>query len=284
MDADEPLASFSTIAVDDVRLPDLDVYRHLKDRHLKCREGLFVAEGSEVVRRLLRSRFAVHSLLVTPEKLARLRDDVPAQVPVYVASVAQMEQVAGFAIHRGAVACGHRQPRRSLDAVLAEVVDPRLVVVLEGVCDAQNVGLMVRNARHSGRIWSSPADVAIRSIGGRFGWSMGNVFRVPICESEYVLGDLRALRDRYGMTLVAGGAIRRSHLAAPGRQAAACGVAVRLRGCRAITGCSGNLRPAGDSARPSGERLGERRGCGGASSCTHSRRDDTRRHCGGTIC
>ena len=51
--------------VTDVDAPELDVYRHLKDKHLRCREGLFVAEGLEVVRRLLRSRLETHSLLVT---------------------------------------------------------------------------------------------------------------------------------------------------------------------------------------------------------------------------
>jgi tRNA G18 (ribose-2'-O)-methylase SpoU len=189
--------------VTDLDLPALDVYRHLKDRHLKCRQGLFIAEGLEVVRRLLRSSFEVQSLLVTPGKLERLSGDVPPGVPVYVASVEQMESIAGFTIHRGSLACGVRPPRPSLEQAIAAAGDGRLVVVMENVADAQNVGVTVRNAAAFGAdlvVLAGCADAFYRRA---VRVSMGNVFVVPLYLSDDLVEDLPVLRQRLGLELVA---------------------------------------------------------------------------------
>ena len=201
--SDHESTTLSITPVDDLDLPALDVYRHLKDRGLKCREHLFVAEGLEVVRRLLRSEFAVHSLLVTPEKLRLLRADLVPGVPVYVATVEQMGHIAGFAIHRGAVACGHRRESPDLEAALAAAAPTRLVVVMQNLCDAQNVGSMVRNAAAFGAglvVTSHCCDPFYRRA---IRVSMGNVFRVPIYDTDELVADLLALRARLGLALVA---------------------------------------------------------------------------------
>ena len=113
-----------------------------------------------MVRRLLRSGFGVQSLLLTPGKLERLRADLRPEVPVYAASVEQMEAIAGFTIHRGAVACGIRRPKLSLDQAVIAAGDGRLVVVLENICDAQNVGAALSLHDTDGApIWPEPAIV-----------------------------------------------------------------------------------------------------------------------------
>ena len=189
--------------VDDVDLPALDVYRHLKDKHLACRAGLFVAEGLEVVRRLLGSRFGVHSLLLTPGKLEQLRADLGPDVPVYVASVEQMEAIAGFTIHRGAVACGIRRPKMNLDQAVAAAGDGRLVVVLENICDAQNVGVIIRNAAAFGTDLVVLAGCCDPFYRRAVRVSMGNVFNTPLYFSDHLVEDLRVLKQRLGVELVA---------------------------------------------------------------------------------
>jgi len=183
--------------------PELEVYRHLKDRHLKCRKGLFVAEGLEVVRRLLHSRLTVHSLLVTPRKLDRLAGDIQPGVPVYVADLDRMQAVAGFAIHRGAVACGYRPAPATLADAMTAAEQTRLVVVLENICDAQNVGGVLRNAAAFGVglvMLSGCCDPFYRRA---IRVSMGNVFRVPLYATERLVEDLEALRRRLGFELIA---------------------------------------------------------------------------------
>ncbi len=189
--------------VDDLDLPALDVYRHLKDKHLACREGLFVAEGLEVVRRLLRSEYGVDSLLVTPAKLERLRDDLRPEVPVYVASVEQMEAIAGFTIHRGAVACGIRGPKLSLEQALTAASGGRVVVVMENICDAQNVGVIIRNAAAFGAsliVLCGCCDPFYRRA---VRVSMGNVFGMPLYYSDRLAEDLGFIKQRLGVEAVA---------------------------------------------------------------------------------
>ncbi len=209
------------IEVHDVDDPALGVYRHLKDRQLKAREGLFIAEGLEVVRRLLRSAVRVHSLLLTERTLSRLRGDISAAEArdplrssglVYVATPQQMERIAGFAIHRGAVACGHRPAPPALEGVIAAAQaaeaarsDGRLlIVVVQNVCDAQNIGLILRNAAAFG------VDLVVLGDGSCDPYyrravrvSMGNVFGLTIYETVSLARDLPLLRERLGVRLVA---------------------------------------------------------------------------------
>lgn len=133
------------IEVDDPADERLADYVGLTDAALARRDsGVFVAEGVLVIRRLLASRFPVRSLLLAANRVDALADALDAvEAPVYVASQAVMNKVAGFAIHRGALAAADRLPLPSV----AELVErARLVAVLEGVNDHENMGSLFRNA------------------------------------------------------------------------------------------------------------------------------------------
>ncbi|HWA63860.1 MAG TPA: RNA methyltransferase, partial [Caulobacteraceae bacterium] len=94
---------------DDRRIAD---YRHVRDRDLVGREGLFVAEGEVVLRVLARNpRHETLSLLIAAQRLDAQADLVaafPPQTPVYAASQAVMDAVVGFPIHRGLLGIGRR--------------------------------------------------------------------------------------------------------------------------------------------------------------------------------
>src|SRR5262249_37654176 len=60
--------------VEDPEDPRLIDYREIRDADRRRRSGTFIAEGREVVRRLLRTRrYEIRSALVTPPALAALR-------------------------------------------------------------------------------------------------------------------------------------------------------------------------------------------------------------------
>jgi len=192
----------SIVAIDRFDDPCLDDYRSVTDAVLLRRRNRFVAEGRLVVQRLLESRHCVVSVLVNAAShrameapLARL----PHDVPVYVCDAADFRSVVGFNLHRGCLALAERPPRREL----AEVLDGAdLVVVLEGVSDADNVGSAFRNAAAFGaRVLLSPTCCdplyrkAIRT-------SMGSVLRLPYTWLTSWPGDLVALRDA-GFTIAA---------------------------------------------------------------------------------
>lgn len=135
----------TAIEVDDPADERLADYVGLTDAALARRgDGVFIAEGVLVIRRLLESRYPVRSLLLAANRVAALADVLDGVgAPVYVASQAVMDEVAGFPIHRGALAAADRLP---LPSVAEVVADARLVAVLEGINDAENMGSLFRNA------------------------------------------------------------------------------------------------------------------------------------------
>jgi len=106
--------------------------------------GLVIAEGVVVVRRLIGSPYPVRSLLGVPRRLAELAGDLDGvDVPAYTADAETMAEVVGFHLNRGVLAVADRVPAPDPAALLAGA---RLVAVLEGVNDHENLGALFRNA------------------------------------------------------------------------------------------------------------------------------------------
>jgi tRNA G18 (ribose-2'-O)-methylase SpoU len=137
--------------IDDADDPRLGDYRELKDAAARRRiEGdqLFIAEGPVAIERMIASGHAVRSVLLDDRKYARLAELVdPLGVPVYVVDNRLLHDIAGFDLHRGAIAAGTRQPVSSLDALARS---SRRLALLEGLNDPENLGAIARSARAFG--------------------------------------------------------------------------------------------------------------------------------------
>ncbi len=133
--------------VEDPEDPRLADYREIRDAERRRRDGTFIAEGRQVVRRLLgAARYRVRSALVTPPALDALGPALMAAgVHVFMVRQAIVEAVVGMEFHHGCLAAGERGPEPSAQYVLGELRSDR-VVVLEGLGDSSNVGAMFRNA------------------------------------------------------------------------------------------------------------------------------------------
>lgn len=134
------------IRIEDPGDPKLADFRHLRDADVQRRGGAFIAEGVLVIRELLRSGYPVRSLLLTDDKLTRLSPDLEglsAEPVIYVAAPGVLEEVAGFHVHRGALASASRPPLRAPADLLACA---RLIVIAEGINDHENLGALFRNA------------------------------------------------------------------------------------------------------------------------------------------
>jgi tRNA G18 (ribose-2'-O)-methylase SpoU len=140
------------VAVDDPRDERLAGYQCLTDAELRRRyeegAGVFIAEGVTVIRHLLRAGRTPLSVLVTPAKFETLEADlasagVAVNVPVYVAGQAVMNTVAGFDIHRGALALMTRPNGSPSASVLGGTTR---VAMLERINDQENMGSLFRNA------------------------------------------------------------------------------------------------------------------------------------------
>ena len=110
------------------------------------RDGRFIVEGKVALSILLsRSRFDVESLFLGEsrlEPLAEILARVPVGVPVYTAPQALMDEVAGFPIHRGILACARKGAALPLDDLLPKT----RLLVLNQLSNHDNVGAAFRNA------------------------------------------------------------------------------------------------------------------------------------------
>jgi len=179
--------------VDDDRLGD---YRRLSDPEyrtaLESEQGVFVAEGVFVIERLLASDLQIRSLMLTRQRYERLEGRLGrCTAPVYVADQPVMEGIVGFPFHRGALAIGERPP----PAGVAEVVSgARLVCVLEGIGDHENLGAILRSADALG------VDAVVLDPTCADPWyrrsvrvSMGAVFSVPMARARSWPDDIASL-------------------------------------------------------------------------------------------
>jgi tRNA G18 (ribose-2'-O)-methylase SpoU len=173
------------ITLDDPADPRADDYRDLTaaDRRpdRPGGRGLVIAEGVVVVRRMLDSPFPVRSVLGVPRRLDELADDLAGlDVPAYATDAATMAAVVGFHLNRGVLAVADRAVSPDAPALLR---DARLVAVLEGVNDHENLGALFRNAAALGvdAVLLGPRcsdPLYRRSVRV----SMGHVLRVPFAE------------------------------------------------------------------------------------------------------
>lgn len=138
------------IRIDDGADPRLADYAGVREPRLLREREVFIAEGRFVVRRLLgSSRVRFRSLLLNDAALGGLSAvlSTASDLPVYVASPQVIACATGFDIHRGCLGLADRLLPVSLDATLAA---SQLLVVLERVVDADNVGAIFRNAEAFG--------------------------------------------------------------------------------------------------------------------------------------
>jgi tRNA G18 (ribose-2'-O)-methylase SpoU len=179
-------------------LPELQPYRTMRRQHEHRQQGIFVAEGEKVVRRLLESQFSVVSVLL-PEKWLHELDPLlqarPEEIQVFVAEKALLETLTGFSMYQGLLAVGKVPPLPTLEQIVTRSPQPRLLVAADGLSSAENLGALVRNcaafnaqALIVGETCSSPfLRRAVRS-------SMGTIFHMPVVETTSLIQALHDLR------------------------------------------------------------------------------------------
>jgi len=191
--------------------PRLEPFRDVRDRDLRGRDGLFMAESEMVLRRLLKRPERIHLVLLSAERYEKLAPELAIlsdDVPVFVADIGLMTQLAGFHVHRGVLATGRRPApaELTLDAALGHLRDvPRVTLLLaEGLTNVDNMGALFRNAAAfavDGIVLDPTSCDPLYRKSVRV--SMGHVLSVPWAIASGWPGDLDRLREEWGMTLVA---------------------------------------------------------------------------------
>jgi tRNA G18 (ribose-2'-O)-methylase SpoU len=179
-------AMFRTEKISSLDLPALAPYRTMRRSAEHEAQGIFIAEGEKVARRLLASRFTVVSLVLPENKLAEYRpllEARPEEVTVYLAEKPLLETLVGYSLFQGVLALGKIPPPASLEDILQKSPAPKLFVAIDELSNAENLGALVRNCVafgvHGlivGETSSSPfLRRAVRN-------SMGAIFQLPVVE------------------------------------------------------------------------------------------------------
>jgi tRNA G18 (ribose-2'-O)-methylase SpoU len=192
--------------IDSLDLPELQPYRTMRRQEEHKQQGIFVAEGEKVVRRLIESNLGVVSTLLPQkwfEELASLLEARSEMVEVFVAEKSLLEELTGFSMYQGLLAVGRVPAKVSLEAILDRAPSPRLFAAVDSLTSAENLGALVRNcaAFKAAALILSETCVspflrrAVRS-------SMGTVFQLPVVEPSSLIEALKQLRAR-GFRVVA---------------------------------------------------------------------------------
>lgn len=197
------------IGVSDPADPRLADFRDLMDADARPdRRGVVIAEGVNVVERLINSPYPVRAIAGVPARLAALAPALEGlHAPVYEVGKWTLSEVAGFRITRGVLASADRPPAPEAAELLGHATR---VAVLESLNDFENLGALFRNAAAFGvdAVVLDPqcADPLYRRS---VRVSMGHVLRVPFAvlpgswpDSLELLADfeLLALTPRFDAT------------------------------------------------------------------------------------
>ncbi|MCV9966367.1 RNA methyltransferase [Pararhizobium sp. BT-229] len=144
----------SLVRIEDPADPRIAGFVSIKERDLTGRHGRFIAEGTVVLRLLAAAHrigrgIEAEAILLLENRVSGLGDvlaEFPASVPVYVASAAVFDAIAGFNMHRGVLALGRRASAPGMDALIGSLPVKGLVLAACGISNHDNMGSMFRNA------------------------------------------------------------------------------------------------------------------------------------------
>jgi tRNA G18 (ribose-2'-O)-methylase SpoU len=163
--------------------------------------GIFIAEGEKVIERALAAGYPLRSVLLEEKWLHTVpARALAADASLYVGDRELLEQITGYAVHRGALAVMERLPLPPVESIVDAAA---LLVVLEDINNHTNIGAIFRSAAGLGAdgVLLSPtcADPLYRRS---VRVSMGGVFSLPYARLQTWPDPLVFLREQ-GFTVLA---------------------------------------------------------------------------------
>lgn len=184
----------------------LDEYLRLSEAHLRMRtdveNGLYIAESTTVVTRAINAGHVPRSFLLAEKHLEQLSEEFARfpEVPIFVGSDQQLQDLVGFHLHRGAMASMNRPEPLNLSEVLQR---SSRIAILEDIADHTNLGAIMRSASGLG------VDAVLITPKCVDPWyrrsarvSMGTVFDLPWVRLGSWPHDIKILKE-HGYTMLA---------------------------------------------------------------------------------
>lgn len=178
--------------------PRISDFKNIREAELARTSGVFIAEGTNVVRTLvLASHFSTRAVLIAERHLDSMREVVEKSPRTFVAEQEVLNAIAGFDLHRGCLASGERGSIPTADQLLDQLPPTSTILVLEELANHDNIGALFRNAAALGAkaILLDPrsADPLYRKA---IRVSMGAALTVPFARLQPYPQSLETLKKR----------------------------------------------------------------------------------------
>jgi tRNA G18 (ribose-2'-O)-methylase SpoU len=189
-----------------LELPVLEPFKTLRRPIEHLQQGIFVAEGEKVIVRLLESTLTVKSILLSQdwfEKYHLLIESNQNAIDVYIGGKKLLETIVGHDLHQSIMGLGMVPERRYADELTGLPKKRALYVLVDGITNAENMGVIVRNCVcfnvDALLVLSSSCDPYLRRSVRN---SMGNIFQLPIVYIRNTADEIRLLQE-HGIRFVA---------------------------------------------------------------------------------
>ncbi|MEP7235632.1 MAG: RNA methyltransferase [Ignavibacteriota bacterium] len=162
----------------------------------------FIAESEKIVTRLLHSKLEILSFYLTESQFEVHETEISAHdqqsdCTIFIGSNDEMEAIIGFSMHQGILAAAKIPKERSLGELISDSGRPLLIVILDEIADAENMGAMIRTSQAIG---TTVVVIDKKSVSP---WmrravrvSMGGVFDLPILTVDSLLETLSYLKAK----------------------------------------------------------------------------------------
>jgi tRNA G18 (ribose-2'-O)-methylase SpoU len=196
------------IHIDSLELSELQPYRTMRRAVAHVKQGIFVAESEKVVKKLLSTNLAIVSILITQNRLDEILHLIDERenkdFKIYLGEKDVLEQIVGFDLHQGIMAVAKIPKPLLIEDVVKQSLQPYLFVALDGLTNADNLGVIVRNCVAFGATGlivgeTSSSPYLRRAIRQ----SMGSVFDLPVIHVSDLAATLKLMSDKYKIQTIA---------------------------------------------------------------------------------
>jgi tRNA G18 (ribose-2'-O)-methylase SpoU len=192
--------------ISSLALPELEPYRTLRRPLEHLLQGIFVAESEKVVLRLLESSVQPVSILLSEDWLERHKGIIEANrfpIDIFVGEKELLESIVGHRLHQSIMAVAKVPKPLTITDILATQNQNALYVLVEGITNAENMGVIIRNcvcfSVDAVIILPSSCDPYLRRSVRN---SMGNIFKMPIAYISNMKDEIENIK-RSGVTVYA---------------------------------------------------------------------------------
>lgn len=189
-----------------LELPELEPYKTLRRPFEHLEQGIFVAEGEKVVLRLLASPLAVQSILLSQDWFEEHRiviEENTNTIEVFIGTKKLLETIVGHVLHQSIMALASVPKQNTSDDVVRTLGTGQSVenankifVLVDGITNAENMGVIVRNCVCFGvdalLVLPNSCDPYLRRSVRN---SMGNIFQLPIVYIHHPAEEIQKLQQ-----------------------------------------------------------------------------------------